>query len=189
VSPVRLFIALELPADVRAGLARWAAVAGGEDPALRLARDDALHVTLAFLGHRPGEEVAGLAQAVREAAATADGPLALALGEPAWFDPRRPRVLTVLLDDGTGALATLYDELWTRLERLGHERERRRFRPHATVARVRHRARPLRMELPAVEHVGFAASDLTLFRSHLGGGKPSRYEALERRALGVPSEP
>ena len=141
MSGVRLFVALELPAEVRAGLARWAAGAGGGDPALRLAREEALHVTLAFLGHRPVEEVDALAQAVRETAADVDAPLALALGEAAWFDPRRPRVLTVLLRDPSGAVAALYDALWTRLERLGHERERRRFRPHATVARVKHRAK------------------------------------------------
>jgi 2'-5' RNA ligase len=180
----RLFVALELPGDIRARLARWAAGAGGDDPALRLAREEALHVTLAFLGHRPADEVDGLARAVREVAAGVEGPLALTLGDAAWFDPRRPRVLTVLLRDDGGGLAALYDELWTRLERLGHERERRRFRAHATVARVKHRARPARMELPPVEHTAFAAGDLTLFRSHLGGGRPSVYEALERARFG-----
>ena len=52
---------------------------------------------------------------------------------------------------------------------------------------MKHRAWPARMELPPVDPAAFAAEHLTLFRSHLGGGKPSRYEALERAVLGVPS--
>jgi 2'-5' RNA ligase len=101
-----------------------------------------------------------------------------------WFDPRRPRVLAVVLHDASGALAELHDSLWGRLEPLGHRRERRRFRPHVTVARVRHGARPLRRELPAVGAGPFSAQDLTLMRSHLQGGAPALYEPLERVALG-----
>jgi 2'-5' RNA ligase len=181
---LRLFVALELPSDIRAQLARWAAGAAGDDPALRLTREEGLHVTLAFLGQQPAEEVDALCGAVCGAAAAVRGPLGLALGKPAWFDPRRPRVLTVLLRDEAGELAAVHDELWARLERLGFGRERRRFRPHVTVARVKHRARPARMELPEVEATPFVAGALTLFRSHLGGGKPSVYEALERARLG-----
>jgi RNA 2',3'-cyclic 3'-phosphodiesterase len=184
VSDVRLFVAVELPADVRHELGRWAQAAVGDDPALRLAREDALHVTLAFLGHRPSEEIDALALAVRESAAAVPvGGVPLALGEAAWFDPRRPRVLTALLQDPSAALAALHEPLWSRLEALGHERERRRFRPHVTVARVRHGAKPRHLDVPNVPQRSFAAVGLTLFRSRLGGG-PARYEALESVALG-----
>jgi RNA 2',3'-cyclic 3'-phosphodiesterase len=183
VSGVRLFVAVELPADVRRELGRWAQAAVGDDPALRLAREDALHVTLAFLGHRPSEEIDALAVAVRESAATVPAAgVPLALGEAAWFDPRRPRVLTVLLEDPAAALAPLHDGLWSRLEALGHERERRRFRPHVTVARVRHGAKPRRLDVQTAPRLSCPAVAMTLFRSHLGGG-PARYEELERVAL------
>jgi 2'-5' RNA ligase len=179
VSGVRLFVAVELPGDVRAAVADWARDAVGDDPALRLTRDEALHATLAFLGHRPPEEVDAVADAVREAAGEG---VAMRLGDAAWFDPRRPRVLTVLLRDEEGALATLHGALWSRLEVLGHERERRRFRPHVTVARVRHGYAPRGLELPQPPRRAFTAEALTLFRSHIGGG-PARYEALERVPL------
>jgi 2'-5' RNA ligase len=180
MSGVRLFVAVELPEAERAELARWAADAVGDEPAVRLARADALHLTLAFLGHRPPQEVEGIIGVVRGAPAAA---VPLTVGDAAWFDPRRPRVLTALLRDDRGALATLHDAVWSGLEPLGFVRERRRFRPHVTVGRVRHGMRPARLELPVPPPLAFAAEALTLFRSHLGGG-PARYEALERLALG-----
>jgi RNA 2',3'-cyclic 3'-phosphodiesterase len=184
---VRLFVALEVPDRVRARLARWARDAVGGDAALRLVAADSMHLTLAFLGHRPADEVEPLGAAVAGAGGAAvAGPVRLRVGEALWLAPRRPHVLTVAVDDPESAAAALYDALWERLEALGHEREKRAFRPHVTVARVRHGARVRPRELPAPPGASFTAPALTLFRSHLGGGRPARYEALVRAQF--PSE-
>jgi 2'-5' RNA ligase len=175
----RLFVALELPADVRARLAAFGHAAAGDGDALRPVAEDALHLTLAFLGHRDLGDVEPAAAVVRETSADA---IALALGEPLWLAPRRPQVLTVALEDRCGALGALRDAVVGRLAySLDWEPDRRRFRPHVTVARVRRGARPGR-DLPAPPQATFAAEAVTLFRSHLGRG-PARYEALERLAL------
>ncbi|HWO46590.1 MAG TPA: 2'-5' RNA ligase family protein, partial [Solirubrobacterales bacterium] len=53
---VRLFVALDLPEEMRERIAAW----GREelaDPALRPVAPESLHITLAFLGHRPEEEI------------------------------------------------------------------------------------------------------------------------------------
>lgn len=185
---VRLFVALEMPDAIRAGLARWARDAVGGDTALRVIAVESMHLTLGFLGHRPAEDVEPLAAAVAGAVAdAARGPVSLRVGGALWLAPRRPHVLTVAVDDPDSAAAALHDALWERLEGLGFERERRAFRPHVTVARVRHGARVRPRELPAPPGSAFTAPALTLFRSHLGGGRrPARYEALERALL--PSE-
>ena len=59
---IRLFCALQLPAEVRAALAAWGerTLHGG-----RLVREDDLHVTLAFLGHRPAGEVPAIVRELR----------------------------------------------------------------------------------------------------------------------------
>ena len=137
-------------------------------------------MTLCFLGSRPAEEAGAIAAAVRACAAPVP---ALALAGAAWLPPRRPGVLAVDLADGEGACAEVQRCLAQALGALGaYERERRRFRPHVTVARVRRGARVGRglPELPAVGP--FAGAAVTLFRSHLGRGG-ARYEALERVAL------
>ena len=48
----------------------------------------------------------------------------------------------------------------------------------APVTRVRPR------ELPPSPADAFQVEAVTLFRSHLGGGRPARYEALERSLRG-----
>jgi 2'-5' RNA ligase len=175
----RLFVALELPAGVRARLAAFGHAAAGRADALRPVAEDALHLTLAFLGHRDVADIEPAAAVVRE---TSGDAIALALGDPLWLAPRRPHVLTVALDDRGGALGALRDDVVGRLaSSLDWEPDRRRFRPHVTVARVRRGARPGR-DLPAAPQATFAAEAVTLFRSHLGRG-PARYEALERLAL------
>ena len=175
----RLFAALELPAAVRAQLASFGGAAAARDPALRAVGEEALHVTLAFLGHSDVADLAPAAEAVRRLC-TAAPPLAL--GDALWLAPRRPHVLTVALDDLDGTLATLRATLVKSLAAaLEWEAESRPFRPHVTVARVRRGPRP-RRDLPDPPRATFAGEAVTLFRSHLGRG-PARYEALERLEL------
>jgi 2'-5' RNA ligase len=176
----RLFAALELPAPVRDALGAFGREAAADDFALRAVRDDALHVTLAFLGHRALDDIEPAREAVRSAAAPVPS---LSLGDPLWLAPRRPHVLTVEVLDADGALFALQERVVEALvEAVGYEPERRRFRPHVTVARVRHGAAPRRGGLPEAPKAEFAGEALVLYRSYLGGG-PARYEALERAAL------
>jgi 2'-5' RNA ligase len=175
----RLFVALELPVAVRAQLAAFGHAAADGDEGLRAVGEEALHVTLAFLGHRDVADLAPAAEAVRNVNTAAP---ALALGDPLWLAPRRPHVLTVALDDIDGTLATLRATVVDSLAAtLDWEAESRPFRPHVTVARVRRGAR-VRRDLPDAPQATFAGEALTLLRSHLGRG-PARYEALERVAL------
>jgi 2'-5' RNA ligase len=179
----RLFAALELPGAVRAQLGDFGRAAAEHDVALRAVHDDALHVTLAFLGHRALAEVDPARAALLDAAGGAAAPL-LALGAPLWLAPRRPRVLTVPLEDAGDVLAALQARVVEHLAAaLGWEPESRPFRPHVTVARVRRGARPRTTGLPEAPAGTFAAPAVVLYRSFLGGGGPARYEPLERVAL------
>ena len=176
----RLFAALDLPAPVRDALGAFGRAAAADDFALRAVRDDALHVTLAFLGHRALDDIEPACEAVRAVAAPVPD---LALGEVLWLAPRRPHVLTVEVVDGTGALLALQERVVAALvDAVGYEPDRRRFRPHVTVARVRHGAAQRRTGLLAAPEAAFAGEALTLYRSWLGGG-PARYEALEQVGL------
>ena len=176
----RLFAALELPAPVRDALGAFGRAAAADDFALRPVRDDALHVTLAFLGHRALDDIDPAREAVRSVAAAVPS---LSLGDPLWLAPRRPHVLTVEVLDADGAVFALQERVVEALvDAVGYEPERRRFRPHVTVARVRHGAAPRRGGLPEAPKAEFAGEALVLYRSYLGGG-PARYEALERVAL------
>jgi 2'-5' RNA ligase len=176
----RLFVALELPVAVRAQLAEFGRAAAERDDALRPVAEEAIHLTLAFIGHRPEEEVKPARAALRAVDRAAP---ALSLADPLWLSPRRPHVLTVGLLDGDGTLAALRAQVVDRLSAaLAWEPEGRPFRPHVTVARVRRGGRPRTSDLPDAPKAHFAGEAVVLYRSHLGGG-PARYEPLEELTL------
>jgi RNA 2',3'-cyclic 3'-phosphodiesterase len=171
---MRLFAALDLPADVRAALAGWARAAVGDDDRLRLVAAQSLHATLVFLGERPDPGPA--AAAIAAALAPAPPAPLLRLDGALWLAPRHPHVLTVALADESGGLARIHAAVLEALVRdAGHESERRALRPHVTVARVRGRIRPF--ELAPPPPAAFVAPSVTLYRSVLGRG-PARYDAV-----------
>ena len=134
---LRLFCALRLSADVLDGLVEWGARALPEREGVRRVDRANLHVTLAFLGRRPADEVGAIARELREAAAAP---------RPARFAVSRYRetrsVGMLVLDDEEGRATALADDLHERLQRLGaYERERRPWLPHLTVVRFRERPR------------------------------------------------
>ena len=176
---LRLFVALDLPEAARAALAAFRAAAA--DPAIwRPVPDEALHLTLAFLGHRPEEDVDAIARVLQAAPATAPR---LALGPALGLPPRRPRVLTAEVEDRDGTLAELQAVVSRELAARGlYEPEARAYRPHATVARLRPGARAGRGELPGPERLEFHGAALTLYESRLRRDG-ARYAPLARVPL------
>jgi RNA 2',3'-cyclic 3'-phosphodiesterase len=177
----RLFVALTLPAEVRAALSDWAAAQAAAEPGpLRVLATDSLHVTLCFLGARPVAEVGEIAAACLAVAGS--GAVTLRLGEPLWLPPRRPGVLAVSLLDRDCALARVQATLAEALAAGGFYRpERRAYLGHVTVARVRRGARVGASLPPALFGLastgGFEADKVELMRSELSRAG-ARYESL-----------
>ena len=168
----RLFCALRLPDAVLDTIEAW----GSEHLAERIVRRSNLHITLAFLGHRPVEELEAIGAATREAAA-ASGPILL---EPVGYRETRS-VGMLVLSDLAGTATRLARDLFGRLERLRvYEREKRLWLPHLTVVRFRERPR-LQPPLPELGEV--MPSDAAVFLSRL---RPSgaEYFVVDSFALG-----
>jgi 2'-5' RNA ligase len=168
---VRLFVALDLPDLVKHGIETWGEVALA-DPALRRVPARSLHITLAFLGQRPQEEVERIAAVVGESAAPAPS---IELLGPVGRPPRRPGVFALpARSPGTEALQAGLQE---RLVAAGlYKAEARPFWPHLTVARVRPEGRGSRRArrvadppeaLPAELSKPFSGVRLALYRSEL----------------------
>jgi 2'-5' RNA ligase len=168
----RLFVALDLPDPVRAGIVAWGRGALA-DPALRRVRPESLHITLAFLGYVPEKEIPRLGEIVE--ASRGRAPL-IELDDPVPRPERgQPRLFALpVASPGTIALqAGLEEELVA--ARL-YKPEKRPFWPHVTVARVRREERgskrPARVsKLPGALPKGllrpFDGIRLTLYRSQL----------------------
>jgi 2'-5' RNA ligase len=176
MTALRLFVAVDLPDPVREALS-----ALRPDPDVwRPVAPEALHITLAFLGSRPPQDVA-----VIEPIVAAGGPAPrLVLGDVLLLPPRRARVLAVAVQDPDGTLANLQKRVSGALAAAGlYTPEKRPFRPHVTVARLRPRVRAPRDAALTLDPQEFRGAAVTLYVSRL---HPSgaRYEALSRASLG-----
>jgi 2'-5' RNA ligase len=175
----RLFVALELPEAARAALVAFRDAVGHAD-VWRPVPDEALHLTLAFLGRRPEGDMATVTAVLHEAAGPAPR---LALGDGLLLPPRRARVLCASLADPDGTLAELQARVSDGLAEAGvYVPEKRAFRAHATVARLRPRSRAPRSVSEAPEPLEFTGGPLTLFESRLHP-HGARYEPLVRVSL------
>jgi 2'-5' RNA ligase len=164
---------LRVPNDVLGEIERWQR---HELRGVRLVPRDHLHVTLAFLGHRPTGELEAIVEALRSAAAGA-GEIRLT---PVRYRETRS-VGMLVLEDEEGRAGALASRLHERLEGLGvYRREGRPWLPHLTVARWRKRPR-LRPESPPQRT--FVPSDAAAYLSRLHPAG-ARYEVLESVALG-----
>jgi 2'-5' RNA ligase len=129
----RLFVALDLPEELRDGIVAWGR-RELDDPALRVVPPGSLHVTLAFLGYRPEREIGRLGEIVAGLEAPAPS---IGLGDPV-AKPSRNRARLFALPVGSPGTIELQAELEEKLvaKRL-YKPERRPFWPHVTVARVK----------------------------------------------------
>ncbi len=172
----RLFLGLRLPERTVDVLAPWQGETFAAARGCRIVVPENLHITLAFLGHLPVGELAGIAGALREAAAQAQPP-SLSLRRY-----RETRSVGMLVFDDLEERATRFaDDLHERLEALGvYERERRPWLPHLTVLRFKQPPR-LRPALPELGEV--SPSEAAVYHSllHRGG---AQYEVLESVVLG-----
>lgn len=174
----RLFVALDLPAEVREALGWWGREARHAAGPMRLVEVEALHVTLAFLGSRSVDEIEAIAAAMGVGSSEALPVEGLSLGAPLWLPRRRPRVLGVEVHDDEGGLVALRDGVVAALSgAIDWEAERRVFHPHVTVARMRDGEAARGRVLPPTPGVGFVGERATLYRSWLAPSGAT-YEGL-----------
>jgi 2'-5' RNA ligase len=135
---LRLFIAIELTAEIKQGLARLQDDLKHQLPpkAVRWTNPDGIHLTLKFLGDTPTDKVAPVSQAIDQAAA-GFGPFTCNVAGFGCFpNPRQANVLWVGMAEMPKALAGLQRAVDLRMHTLGYEKETRPFSPHLTLGRV-----------------------------------------------------
>ena len=136
----RLFVAVELPARAQEALAASMGQLRGLTPAgVRWVNPAGIHLTLKFLGEVDGGLVEPLLGALREAAAGMDkAAFPLHLDRLGVFPNRRePRVIWAGVGGDLETLAEAQGRVENAAAALGFAKERRAFRPHLTLGRVR----------------------------------------------------
>jgi 2'-5' RNA ligase len=134
---MRLFIAIELPDGIKGGIARVQQQLKAAGASAGWTRPEGIHLTLKFLGEVAEEQASGILAALTDAV-KGSGDLNLEVaGAGAFPNVKAPRVLWIGVFGDTEKLAVLQASVEDAMERLGFEREARKFSPHLTLARVK----------------------------------------------------
>jgi 2'-5' RNA ligase len=136
---MRLFVALELPAEVRQALVELIEQLKPLCRGAKWARPEGMHVTLKFIGNAVADGDAEKLAAVGAALATvkSDAPVEMRYRGAGFFpNARRPNVFWAGVQASPN-LAPLAADIERALEPLGIPREPRPFVPHLTLARFK----------------------------------------------------
>jgi 2'-5' RNA ligase len=139
LDPIRAFIAIDLPEDVRRELGRRIEHLQNGMPGLpvRWVRPGGIHLTLRFLGDTQPEQVSEMQQGLTELGAANPGFTLIIGGLGCFPNSRRPRVIWVGVEEKTGALDQLQRGVEGLCRKLGFPPDRRSFSAHLTLGRVR----------------------------------------------------
>jgi RNA 2',3'-cyclic 3'-phosphodiesterase len=166
---VRLFVALEIPDELRE---RLVAIERGVEGARWVAAEN-LHISLRFIGEVGDAAARDIAMDLSAIRAPAFDVTLVGAGH--FESNRRVRQLWIGVERNA-ALAALHDKVESVLVRAGLEPEGRRFQPHLTLARLNSAApATVRRWLAAntlFRAVPFRVESYVLFSSFLGKNGP-----------------
>jgi len=138
---IRSFIAIELPDELKLGLAQLQdRLKSGKQPWLKWVDPYGIHLTLKFLGNIDVDKIGAITKAI-EAAAQGISPFHLEVKDLGVFpNLRRVQVVWVGVSGELDKLAQLQQRIESNLTPLGFTTEARPFTPHLTLARLRSQA-------------------------------------------------
>jgi 2'-5' RNA ligase len=184
---MRIFIALDIPAEIRARITEYAGRLRGYAPEARWSRPEGLHVTLKFVGEVNDAKVEEIKNALGKIRAA---PLAVTFESAGFFPtPKSPRVFWIGIH-ADPALAQLAGTVDDATHSVGIAKEERAFSPHLTLARAAQggggpQLRPLLPLLeaePAPRFGTMTAREFFLYQSQPQRGG-SKYTKLQRFGL------
>lgn len=186
---VRLFVAFDIPNDIRDLLSKAMAELEPTIGGARWVKPENLHLTLKFIGYYDREKLERLTGEVREAAERGSS-FRVRFGEPGAFPSiKRARVIWIGMAEGSREGRKVASKLDARLEKAGVKREGRPFAGHLTLARLKQPTdsvdylAKLGNRLEGLQDMAFDVSEIVLYESVLSPKGPT-YKPLERMRLG-----
>lgn len=178
---MRIFIALDIPARVRASLTRYMGRARLLAPDARWARVEGLHVTLKFIGATSESRLEEIKTAL---ASVKIAPFSVRFAGVGFFPSAKAGRVFWAGVDGGDELPHLASTIDSILEKLGFPCETRPYHPHLTLARTS--SRPLRELRPLLTDppprfgtMTARAFFLYLSQPQKGGSKYTKLERFE----------
>lgn len=158
---LRLFIAIETPAEIRPQLGTIRDQLKESCADVKWEPDEKLHATLEFLGQTDEGLLPEIVSIITGVCQTMT-PVSVKYAGVGCFPNRRaPRIVWVGMRDLKGNLATLQREIETAVEPLGFKREERAFHAHVTIGRVKSEKR-IGSLIRMMESVTFESQPVTI---------------------------
>ncbi|MBW2018847.1 MAG: RNA 2',3'-cyclic phosphodiesterase [Deltaproteobacteria bacterium] len=172
---IRAFIAISLPEPVLEVIARAQETLRGLGLNIRWVRKEGIHLTLKFLGDIQRDDVEKIHAAMEQATKAFSSFTLRGEGMGVFPDLKRPRVVWIGISGDVEALRALQRDLESQLNGLGFPKEKRTFKGHLTVGRVKGRLGRTKLSeaLEAVRDfrtASFTAQSVVLFQSDLRPG-------------------
>jgi 2'-5' RNA ligase len=171
---VRSFVCIEIPEAIKTRIGDLQRQLHGGLTRVTWVKPWNVHLTLRFLGHIKQSRITKVTEAIRRSASGVP-PFELEVGGTGCFpSARAPKILWVGLTSVPDEATRLRAALDRELEKIGIERDSKRFSPHLTIGRIRsvQGGASLGQQLTGVrfEPERFQVSEFILMRSDL---KPS----------------
>lgn len=180
---MRVFFGIGLPPQIRKQVKGFVDSLKHQLPRMKWVEEENLHITLRFLGEVEEASVSSISSAASQAASSSHR-FDIVLGELGAFpNPRRVRVFWWGLAQGAEESTVLFKALEDSLLNRGFEKEKRRYHPHITLARLRYPAGLSLEGFDSPSGLSFTASSFTLYQSTLRPQGPI-YKILEDFKLG-----
>ena len=169
---IRTFIAIELPEKIGSAISKVQEGIRSYGFKIRWVRPENIHLTLKFLGNIKEADTEKVGKIVFESV-KGYKPISLkAKGIGVFPGIKKPRVVWTGISDQLNLLTELQKTLDEKLEGIGFPKEKRPFRGHLTLGRVKAKIDPKRLsdalkEFAKFESESFSADRVILYKSEL----------------------
>jgi len=169
---IRTFIAIELPEKIIYTIGKVQEEIKSYRLKIRWVRPENIHLTLKFLGDTKEADTEKVARAVSESV-TGYSPISLAVkGIGVFPGIKKPRVLWLGISKQLDLLTALQQTLDEKLEAMGFPKEKRPFKGHLTLGRIKSKIDPKTLhdvlkKFIQFESEPFFADRIILYKSDL----------------------
>jgi 2'-5' RNA ligase len=184
----RIFAAIDISDEARNAVAEYMEELGSGVANFRTGweKPEKLHLTLKFFGAVDDARIPQIGTVLDEISA-AHMPFVAELAETGVFpNSRKPRVLWLGIQNDSGKIAKIGNEIETAASRLGFTSEKRPFSPHLTIARIREPEKGKRLAEAHLQGrfgpIQFPVNELVLYESVLRS-TGSIYRVVSRHAM------
>ncbi len=169
----RIFTAIDISDEARRKVSGYIENFRGEFPNIRVGweKPEKIHLTLKFLGDVDEKQLQNLIEAVEKSAREISG-FKLQIAETGVFpSPKNARILWLGIKDKGENLPKLNEISESECEKIGFPKEKRNFKAHLTIARLREPQKSRELAgthlQNGFEPIEFEVSQITIYESEL----------------------